>query len=260
MVHFSWQYPWSVQIGDTHILWHVILEYLAFFIGFRYYVWLRKKQGDVIESEKRLWILIGAIAGALIGSRLVGGLESISQLKIAPNKLLHFYGNKTVVGGFIGGLFGVEGIKKIIGEKNNSGDLFAYPMILALIVGRIGCLSMGIYEDVYGIPTSFFTGMNLGDGIKRHPLMLYEMAFLILLWIAIKWADKKLQLANGAKFKLFMIGYLSFRFCIEFLKARETYFLGLGAIQLACLGCLMYYWKYFAWPSELLSTIRLKND
>jgi phosphatidylglycerol:prolipoprotein diacylglycerol transferase len=125
-------------------------------------------------------------------------------------------------------------------------------MILALIIGRIGCFSMGIYEDVYGIPTNFLTGMNLGDGIKRHPLMLYEMAYLILLWISIKRGEKHYQLANGAKFKLFMIGYLLFRLCIEFLKAREIYFLGLGAIQLACLSCLLYYWKYIRWPKRLL--------
>lgn len=253
MIYFSWQYPWSIAIGGTKIIWHVIMEYLAFFIGFRYYVWLRKKQGDFINSENRIWILIGAIAGALVGSRLVGGLESISQLRIAPNKWLHFYGNKTVVGGFVGGLFGVEGIKKIIGEKNNSGDLFVYPMLLALIIGRIGCASMGVYEDVYGVPTTFLMGMNLGDGIQRHPLILYEIAYLLLLWIGIKWTEKNYKLANGAKFKLFMIAYLLFRFCAEFLKARETYFIGLGAIQLACLLCLVYYWKYFRWPEKLLA-------
>jgi len=246
-------FPVSFTIGQSVIPLHAIFEFLAFFVGFRYYVWLRKKQGDAINSDNRIWIIIGAIFGAIVGSRLVGGLESITQLQAAPNKWMHFYGNKSVVGGFLGGLFGVELIKKIIGVKTNSGDLFAYPMILALLIGRIGCLSMGVYEDVYGVPTNFFMGMNLGDGINRHPLMLYEMFFLLLLWLAIKQAGKKYTIANGSRFKLFMMGYLLFRFGIEFLKAREVYVAGLGAIQLACVMGLLYYSKYFIKPVRLLS-------
>jgi len=252
MVHFSWQYPWTVEIGSVRILWHVILEYLAFFIGFRYYVWLRKRQGDIIKTETRLWVLIGAIAGAIIGSRLVGGLENLTLLKQSPNKLLYFYSNKTVAGGFLGGLFGVEAIKKIIGEKTKTGDLFVHPMLLALIIGRVGCVSMGMHEDVYGYPTSFFTGINVGDGLKRHPLMLYEISCLILLWIFIRQIEKNFRLAGGARFKIFMIAYIFFRLCIEFLKTRETYFLQLGAIQIACLLGLVYYGRYILFPKNLL--------
>ncbi|MES2773527.1 MAG: prolipoprotein diacylglyceryl transferase family protein [Bacteroidota bacterium] len=259
MISFNWEFPWRVTLGYIEVSFHVVLEFLAFFIGFRYYLFLRKKQGDAIGSANRVWILIGAIFGALIGSRLVGGLESMEQLKLAPNKWLHFYGNKTVAGGFLGGLFGVEFMKKIIGEKTRSGDLFVYPIILALLIGRLGCLSMGVYEDVYGAPTSFFMGMDLGDGIRRHPLILYEMFFLILLWVAIKKAGENYPLANGSSFILFMIGYLLFRFCIEFLKTREQYLLGLGAIQLASLLGLVYYSTYILRPRRLLATIAAKS-
>jgi phosphatidylglycerol:prolipoprotein diacylglycerol transferase len=57
---------------------------------------------------------------------------------------------KTVAGGSLGGLFGVEVVKNIIGEKQKSGDLFTYPIILALIIGRIGCFTTAIYEQTYG--------------------------------------------------------------------------------------------------------------
>ena len=82
---------------------------------------------------------------------------------------------------------------------------------------------------------------------------LFKIVFLIILWVGIKWAEKKYILANGSKFKLFMIGYLMFRFYIEFLKARETYFLGLGAIQIACALGLLYYAAYLVQPVKLLS-------
>jgi prolipoprotein diacylglyceryltransferase len=236
-------FPWRFQIVGQVILLHAVFEFLAFFIGFRYYLFLRTRQGDRINADNRIWIIIGAIFGAVIGSRLVGGLESIEQLKKAQNPWIHFYGNKSVVGGFLGGLFGVEIIKKLINEKQRSGDLFVYPMLFALIAGRIGCFSMGVHEDVYGVPTRFFTGINLGDGLLRHPLMLYEMLFLGLLWMFIASTKRRYCQLPGDQFKLFMICYLLFRFCIEFLKAREQYFLALGAIQVACLAGLVYYRK-----------------
>ena len=243
MINFDWKYPWSIHIGSHTFIMHALFEFLAFFVGFRYYLFLRKKQGDVIHSDNRLWIIIGAIFGAVVGSRLVGGFESITQLNASSNKWVHFYANKTVVGGFLGGLFGVEGVKIWIGEKNSSGDLFVYPMLLALLIGRVGCVGMGIHEDVFGMPTQAFVGMDLGDGIYRHPLMLYEMFFLICFWFSLYRISHRYQLQNGVRFKLFMIGYLIFRFGIEYLKIRETYLVGMGAIQIACLTGLVYYGK-----------------
>ena len=76
----------------------------------------------------------------------------------SPNILVYFYSNKTIVGGLLGGLVGVELIKKLIKEKNASGDLFTYPLILAMIIGRIGCFSMGVYEETYGLPSSIAMG------------------------------------------------------------------------------------------------------
>ncbi len=173
-------YPVVISFGNTTITLHAIIEFAAYFIGFRYFLFLRKKQTDAISTNHRLWILIGAIVGSLLGSRLIGGLEDLHQLKIADNIFLYFYTNKTVLGGLLGGLWGVEIIKKIIKEKNSSGNLFTYPLILALIIGRIGCFTMGIYEETYGTETSLFSGMNLGDGIMRHPVTLYEIFFLCL--------------------------------------------------------------------------------
>lgn len=233
---------------------HAVLEPLAMFIGFRYFLYLRKGKGDQIESGQRLWIIIGAIFGALIGSRLVGGLEDPAALAKTTNPLVYFYTNKTVLGGFLGGLFGVELVKKMIGEKQSSGDLFTYPMILALIIGRVGCFSMGVYEETYGVETSFFTGMNLGDGLLRHPVTLYEIAFLIFLRVWLLQLEKKYSLASGARFKIFMIAYLAFRFVLDFIKPHYTFSFGLSTIQLVCLGGLIYYTAYIINPKKLLVT------
>lgn len=245
-------FPVTIEIGSTKILLHAVLELAAFFLGFRYFLWLKKRQGDIISSSNRIWIFIGVIFGAFMGSRLLGGLEDPPQIAKADNIIYYFYQNKTVVGGLLGGLAGVEIIKKIIGEKKASGDLFVYPFLLALIIGRIGCFSMGIYEETYGNETNFITGMNLGDGSLRHPIVLYEIVFLIILWIGIHYTASRISLQPGALFKIFMICYLFFRFLIDFIKPHYTFNFGLSVIQLSCLAGLLYYSRYILQPRKLI--------
>ncbi|HEV8507386.1 MAG TPA: prolipoprotein diacylglyceryl transferase family protein [Chitinophagaceae bacterium] len=248
------KFPVYIEIGSTKILLHVVFELLAFFIGFRYFLWLRKKRGDGINTPNRTWIIIGAILGALAGSRLIGGLEDPTQINKADNLLFYFYQNKTVLGGFLGGLAGVEIVKKIIRERQASGDLFVYPIILALVIGRIGCFSMGVYEETYGTATTLPWGMNLGDGYPRHPVCLYEIIFLLVLWVCFRSVQKKFSLEQGALFKLFMIAYLGFRFLLDFIKPHYTYNIGLSTIQLTCIGGLLYYLPYIIRPKKLLAS------
>lgn len=246
-------FPVTISFAHNSFPLHGILEFAAYFIGFRYFLYLRKKQTDIINTSNRVWILIGAIFGSVLGSRIIGGLEDPAQIKIADNVLLYFYQNKTVLGGLLGGVWGVELIKKIIKEKNNSGDLFTYPLILALIIGRIGCFSMGVYEETYGITTSFFTGMNLGDGQLRHPVTLYEIVFLMALWIALIKIEKYYQLANGLRFKFFMIAYCCFRFVQDFIKPHYTFSIGLSTIQITSLIGLLYYAIIYLQHQQLFS-------
>lgn len=221
---------------------HLVLEYLAFFVAFRYYVFLRKKSADTISSNNRLSIILGAIFGALFLSRSIAFFE---------NPVLHYeqgwlsiLNNKTIMGGLFGGLLGVELAKNIIGEKQSSGDLFTLPIIFGIIVGRIGCFLAGIKEFTYGIETSSFLGMDLGDGLQRHPIALYEILFLVFLFIFIKRLQKQSNhLESGMHFKIFMVSYFGFRFLIEFIKPNTFFIAGLSSIQLLCLICWIYYSK-----------------
>ena len=234
--------PYEPIIFGYHINIHLVLEYLAFFIAFRYYVYLRKGSEDSISSMNRLSIILGAVIGALIGSRLLGFLET-PMVSISQGNIIQLLNTKTIMGGLFGGLLGVELAKKIIGESQSSGDLFTFPIILGIFIGRIGCFLSGINEFTYGEVTSFFMGMDLGDGLKRHPLALYELVFLIAQFVFLKYIQKNKVLESGLLFKYFMILYFSFRFMIEFLKPNTFFILGLSSIQILCLICLLYYHK-----------------
>lgn len=221
---------------------HLILEYLAFFIGFRYYVYLRKNSTDSISSNNRLSILIGAIFGALFFSRIFAFLENPP---VNYNQgWFNLLNNKTIMGGLFGGLLGVELAKKIIGEKQSSGDLFTLPIIAGIIIGRTGCFLSGTKEFTYGKETASFFGMDLGDGLHRHPIALYEIAFLVFLFFWIRNSQKKAQhYPAGTYFKLFMLAYFFFRFCIEFIKPNTFLIFGWSSIQYLCLLCFFYYYR-----------------
>jgi len=234
--------PYEPLVFGIKLNLHLILEYAAFFVAFRYYVLLRRNENDTISSNNRLSIILGATLGALLGSRVMGWLE-YPFLDFSIENILQILNTKTIMGGLFGGLFGVEIVKKLIGEKQSSGDLFTFPILLGIFVGRIGCFFSGINEFTYGSETELFLGMDLGDGLSRHPIALYELVFLVFLFFLLKKIQLKKTLEYGLLFKYFMILYFSFRFLIEFLKPNEFLALGLSSIQYLCLLCLLYYRK-----------------
>lgn len=234
--------PFEPILAGVKLNIHLILEYLAFFIAFRYYRYLKRHTGnDNITNNNRLSIILGAIIGAFLGSRIIGFLENpIFTLNFS--NLIQLFNLKSIMGGLFGGLLGVEITKKIIREKESSGDLFTFPLILGIIIGRIGCFLTGINEFTYGEETTFFMGMNLGDGKVRHPIALYEIVFLLILFITLKkYKNKSTMIENGQIFKFFMLTYFCFRFFIEFIKPNIFFIWGLSSIQWLCIICWLYY-------------------
>jgi len=244
-------FPVSFTVAGHSILLHSICEWLGIFIGYRYYSRL-KKGHDFLPPDRRLFIFTAAALGALLGSHVLGALENVPEWRASANPWLYLYGNKTVLGGVLGGLMAVELVKRLMHEKQNTGDLFTYPLILGMMIGRIGCFSAGVHEETYGLPTSLSWSMDLGDGIHRHPVALYEIIFLALTWLLLSMAQKRYELQQGALFKMFMIAYLCFRFLLDFIKPGWRFFFGLGSIQLAALAGLLYYWRYIIRPSRLV--------
>jgi prolipoprotein diacylglyceryltransferase len=233
------RFPINIHFGNFEIDSHLICELLSYTIGYRYYLFLRKNIKDPISDENRLWIFVGAAAGGFFGSHILGILEHPEYFSSIG--LIYFMGTKTILGGFLGGLAGVEITKKIIGVNTSSGDLMVYPLLLGLIIGRIGCFLAGVKDGTYGVTSDLPWAMNLGDGILRHPTNLYEILFLLLLWLLIRLAERTNMLLDGYRFKIFMVSYLIFRFFIEFIKPNNFYAFGLCTLQLSCLSGLLYY-------------------
>lgn len=233
-------FPVTFEIFGKTILAHPVFETLGIFIAMRYYFFLKRRSPEKMSFNVSAAILIGATAGALLGSKLIGNLENPHAL-FENFSFKRFWTNNTIVGGLAFGLIGVEIAKKIVGHKESTGDLIVFPLILAIIIGRIGCFFTGVYEETYGIPTDSIFGMHLGDQYLRHPVALYEIAFLLFMWFELKMISRKNKYVSGFLFQLFMLSYFSSRFLLDFIKPKIEILGNLGTIQLVCLSVIMYY-------------------
>ncbi len=175
---------------ETSVILHLIFETGGFLIGFQYYLHLRKKEKDLLTEKERYWILISVITGALIFSRFIAVMEHLDQIS-RETPLAFYYGQKTIVGGLLGGLLFTEIIKKIMNIKYSSGDMMTYPIITGIAVGRVGCFLSGVNDGTHGIPSSIIWAVDFGDGIRRHPVQLYEIIFLLLIFILLKTLDSR---------------------------------------------------------------------
>jgi phosphatidylglycerol:prolipoprotein diacylglycerol transferase len=121
------------------------------------------------------------VAGAALGSKLLFLLEDPQLTWHNLHNPAYLVGGKTIVGALILGLISVELMKRYIGVRQSTGDLYAIPLALGIAIGRIGCFLTGLSDSTYGTPTTLPWAINFGDGIPRHPTQLYEIVFLLAL-------------------------------------------------------------------------------
>jgi phosphatidylglycerol---prolipoprotein diacylglyceryl transferase len=233
-------FPIYLHFGSLRVHPHAVFEFLAYAVGFRVYLWVRRRNGDALNGANRWWVIAAAAMGAVLGSRVLYWLED-PRLTLAHGRDPAFlFGGKTIVGALIGGLFAVELAKHLLGITRRTGDLFAVPLCAGIAVGRIGCFLTGTEDHTTGIATSLPWGINFGDGIARHPTQLYEIIFAIALGLFL-WRCMKAQLLDGDVFKIFMVAYFSFRLLCDFVKPDIRVLLNMSSIQWACVLMLCYY-------------------
>jgi phosphatidylglycerol:prolipoprotein diacylglycerol transferase len=228
------------EVGAARIPAHLVFEVLAYVVAFRLYVALRRRWGDAIPTGTRWSAIAGAAVGAAIGSKLVAWLERPGELVEHLTDPVYLMGGKSIVGGLLGGLAGVEIAKKIAGEVRSTGDLFVLPLCLGIAIGRIGCFLGGLDDHTYGNATRLPWGVDFGDGVRRHPTQIYEIAALgLIAWWAMRRHASVAR--SGDLFRGFMLLYLAFRLAVDSIKPDPRPYLGLTGIQVACVAGLLYY-------------------
>jgi prolipoprotein diacylglyceryltransferase len=227
-------FPVYFHIFGLRLQAHLVMEILAYTCGFRLYLFLRHRLPQKpLPFEEHVWLMVGCVLGAALGSKMLAIIESFHAYWAVRSAPMNFLAGKTIVGGLAGGWIGVELVKRRFNIRSRTGDAFVFPIILAMCIGRVGCFLEGLDDHTYGIATNLPWGVDFGDGIHRHPTQLYEIAFFLILGIALMIRARK-PYPPGHLFRLLMLSYGLWRFAVEFIKPRETY-LGLSPIQIASL-------------------------
>ena len=221
---------------------HALLEYAGIGLGMWLYRRARARSGlPALTAGGGFALFAGLLLGAGLGNKAVFALERPDLIAAwwhgAPLVL-----GQSMVGGLLGGLIGIELAKALTRQPASTGDLMVTPICCGLALGRLGCFLAGLHDDTYGLPTTLPWGLDLGDGVPRHPSALYEIAFLAGLGTllhrgAARWAPEP-----GLRFKLFLSAYLLWRLLGDGLKpVRIEYPGGLSGIQWVCLLALLAY-------------------
>ncbi|MBD2231641.1 prolipoprotein diacylglyceryl transferase [Phormidium tenue FACHB-1052] len=231
-------FPVYLGVGAFKLHPHFVFEVVAY--GVAMGLLRRNVSRDAIPLSQRSSVVIGGLIGALVGAKILVLLQHGDLLwSDWRSWLLLGLQGKTVVGALLGGLIGVELTKKWIGLTRSTGDAFVFPLLVGTALGRVGCFLTGLSDRTYGTVTDLPWGIDFGDGLPRHPTQLYEVGFLMVLGLILA-RYRQRDLPNGRLFQLYLVGYLGFRFAVDFLKPDFQPLLGLSFIQLACLLGIAY--------------------
>ncbi len=153
---------------------------------------------------------------------------------------------RSVFGAMIGGIGGIEIWKRLKRIRVSTGARLVVPLAVGIGVGRIGCFMAGLEDFTHGTPSALPWAVDLGDGIARHPVQLYETVLMLgfaagfVLWLR---RDPAAAAARG--FYVFAGFYALDRFALEFLKPYGTLagtltIFQIGAILLFGYAVIMY--------------------
>lgn len=204
---------------------HLTFDVLAVVVGLGM-VW-RARSG----TRSPLPVSVMALVGAVLGARLLGLLVDPTEtwsLRLQPGGWMQ---QKTVLGGILGGWTGVELAKARLGIRHSTADRYVGPLLVSMAVGRLGCFFSGVTDRTHGIPTALPWGMDLGDGLPRHPLALYELGVLVSIAAVLRIPF----LTAALRWRTFVLLYMGWRFASAPLAPPQPTVGPLTTLQVAAL-------------------------
>ena len=218
---------------------------IAFWIGTRH--WL-DKAGPRRTPFSDPAYFIALSLGAVVGAVLFGSLN----LDFAGVFVL----GHSIAGALVGGIGAVEIYKWRAGITGSTGVGFVAPLAAGIAVGRIGCFLAGLPDYTYGTQTALPWGVDFGDGIRRHPVQLYEaaaMAAFLAVYLSALARRSVLFLRDG--FYLLVVWYAAQRFLWEFLKPYPKLVGPFNLFHLTCAALAAYGLMMLGRKNELRSAV-----
>jgi prolipoprotein diacylglyceryltransferase len=216
-------YPW-LHLGPVEVSTYSLLFLCAYIVGGLLTYREARRLGRATEAI--LQVALGALAGGLVGAKL-SMLIFLGPQTFVKDLPYLWYSGQSWTGGFFGGYAGVLLVKRWKGIVYSTGDIFAPALPLAQAIGRLGNLLGG---DPFGLPSNLPWAI-VQHGVRRQPSALYELLLDLALFVVI-WRLRDHLPRPGDLFKLYVVGYCSLRFLVDFTRADPRYLFGLTLVQL----------------------------
>lgn len=227
--------PIAIHIGSFGIHWYglmYLLGFLAFLALGKWQISHRKWHGWTIPmlDDALFFGALGVILGGRLGYVLFYQLDYFMQ---HPAEIFAVWqGGMSFHGGFLGVLAAMW----LFGRKYHLKWLAIMDFIAPLVPIGLGAGRMGnfINAELWGRVTNADFGMIFPnvDNALRHPSQLYEFALEGIVLFMMLWIYSARPRATGTISVLFLIGYGSFRFLVEYTREPDAY-LGLLSMGLS---------------------------
>ena len=232
-------YPW-LQLGPYAISTYSLLFLCAYIVGGTITYYEARRQHRATEAILR--VALGALAGGLIGAK-ASMLIFLGWETFVKDLPYLWYSGQAWTGAFFGGYLGVILVKRFNHIRYSTGDVFALALPLAQAIGRLGNLLGG---DPFGLPSNLPWAI-MQNGVRRQPSALYELLLDLVLFAIIWYLRDKLP-RSGDLFKLYVIGYCTFRFLVDFTRADPHVLLDLTLVQILYIPTIIGF-TYSFWRS-----------
>jgi phosphatidylglycerol:prolipoprotein diacylglycerol transferase len=259
--------PVIFEIGSFKLQYYGLMYIVAFAITFFLVLYrLRHEERFEITTDQvkdaTTYLILGLIVGARLGYVLFYNFSYYLRHPLEIILPFSFSNGVTFTGisgmSYHGGLIGatIAGWLFVRNAKLDwwdGVDLFVPVIPLGYTFGRLGNFING---ELYGRVTTASIGMHFPlapAGGLRHPSQLYEAFFEGIFLFAILWSIRKIKFPKGAMLALYLIGYGTARFFIEYFRQPDAQlgfvFLSFSMGQILCslmiaVGLFLYFYLW----------------
>ncbi len=220
-------------IAFLNVRWYGIMVALAILVIILWVVWQVRK-GARISYDTVIMAAIVGIPSGMIVSRLLHVIDLWDYYSQNPGQIIGGSG-LTIWGAVLGAALGIWIYSKF--SKFRFGylaDLIVPGLILAQVVGRVGCTINGC---CYGVACSLpwaiiytYPDSLAPLGIVVHPTQVYEIIYLLIIFgVVLKLSDRLKP--DGSLFLVYLSLYSLWRVGIDFLRDGAPFLFGLHQAQ-----------------------------
>jgi phosphatidylglycerol:prolipoprotein diacylglycerol transferase len=244
--------PVALHLGFFDLKWYSLAYIAGILIGWWYLLKLIAQPGAPMARRHADDFVFYATLGIILGGRIGYVLFYQPQMLASPLEVLRLWdGGMSLHGGVIGTTLAIV----LFARKHGLNWLRVHDYVaccapFGLFFGRLANFVNG---ELWGRPSDAPWAIifpRTGDDVARHPSQLYEaglegvVLFALLWWLF--WRTKA-RYEPGKLVGVFILGYGSFRYFVEFFREADEQYLshpilgtpGLHMGQLLCLPMIL---------------------